>query len=325
MPRDAGAGAGEEEREGAVERIRAILDVDTGMDDAMAIALAVAAPTIDLVALTTVAGNVGIERTTPNTLRVLDYLGAGQIPVYRGMSRPLDRPLDDAAYVHGNDGLGGADIPPSTRGVEAISAPQYLIDAARAAPGELTFIFVGPLTNLAVAVALEPALPRLVQRLVIMGGAFRVPGNTTPSAEFNIYADPQAAAQVLAAGFDATWVGLDVTQQTKLARTQWEALATNATPNGSLIYKIGAQMFRQFERPLNSLHDPLAVAVAADPTLVDAPQEQVVIETSGAVSAGATIIQRKGRDAGGALTKVAQRVDAARFGRYFAETLGLPT
>ncbi len=308
-----------------MEQIRAILDVDTGMDDAMAIALAVAAPTIDLIALTTVAGNVGIDQTTPNTLRVLDYLGAGHIPVYRGMSRPLDRPLHDAAYVHGNDGLGGADFPPSARTVEALSAPQYLIDTARAAPGELTFIFVGPLTNLAVAVALEPELPRLVKRLVIMGGAFRVPGNTTPSAEFNIYADPEAAAQVLAAGFDATWVGLDVTQQTKLARAQWEALATSETPNGKLIYKIGAHMFRNFERPLNSLHDPLAVAVAADPSLVDAPEEQVFIETGGTVSAGATIIQRKGRDPGGSLTNVPQRVDAERFGRYFLETLGLVT
>jgi purine nucleosidase len=307
----------------ALERIRAILDVDTGVDDAMAIALAMAAQTIDLIAVTTVAGNVELEHTTRNTLRVLDFVGAAHIPVYRGMSRPMDRPLHTASHVHGSDGLGGADIPDSSRSVEPRSAPQYLIDAARQSPGTLTFIFVGPLTNLAVATALEPELPRLVKRLVIMGGAFRVPGNTTPAAEFNIFADPEAAAQVLAAGFDATWVGLDVTMQAAFSRAQWDALEGVTAPNAQIVRKAGAQMFINFNRPLNYLHDPLAVAVAADPTLVDAPEEQVMIETGGAYSAGQTLVQRPGRD-GGARTNVAQTVDAERFNTYFTETLGLP-
>lgn len=307
----------------ALEPIRAILDVDTGVDDAMAIALAVAAPTIDLVAVTTVAGNVELHHTTRNTLRVLDFVGASHIPVYRGMSRPMDRPLHTAAHVHGSDGLGGADIPDSTRTVEARSAPQFLIDAARESPGDLTFIFVGPLTNLAVAAALEPDLPRLVKRLVIMGGAFRVPGNTTPAAEFNIFADPEAAAQVLAAGFDATWVGLDVTMQAAFRRAQWDALEGATAPNAQIVRKAGAQMFVTYNRPLNYLHDPLAVAVAADPSLVEAPEEQVMIETGGAYSAGQTLVQRHGRE-GGTRTKVAQAVDAERFNAYFTETLGLP-
>jgi purine nucleosidase len=306
----------------ALEAIRAILDVDTGVDDAMAIALAVAAPTIDLVALTTVAGNVELEHTTRNTLRVLDFVGASHIPVYQGMSRPIDRPLFTASHIHGSDGLGGADIPESSRSVEAISAPQFLIDAARQSPGELTFIFVGPLTNLAVAVALEPELPRLVKRLVIMGGAFRMPGNTTATAEFNIFADPMAAAQVLAAGFDATWVGLDVTTKAVFARAQWDALETATAPNAQIVRKAGAQMFLTFNRPVFQLHDPLAVAVAADPTLVDAPEEAVMIETGGDYAAGQTIIQRPGREEGWA-TKVAKTVDATRFGTFFTATLGL--
>ena len=307
----------------ALEPIRAILDVDTGVDDAMAIALAVAAPTIDLIAVTTVAGNVGIEHTTPNTLRVLDFVGARHIPVYRGMSRPMDRPLHDAAHVHGNDGLGGADFPQSTRTVEPISAPQFLIDAARKEPGALTFIFVGPLTNLAVATALEPELPRLVKRLVIMGGAFRVPGNTTQSAEFNIFADPEAAAQVLAAGFDATWVGLDVTMQARLTRAEWDALEHETAPNAQVVYKAGAQMFHR-GRAFNALHDPLAVAVAADPTFVDAPEELVEIETGGKWTGGATLLASMGRTPHGHPTKVAKTVDSERFSAYFAETLGLP-
>lgn len=307
----------------ALEPIRAILDVDTGVDDAMAIALAVAAPTIDLVAVTTVAGNVELDHTTRNTLRVLDFVGATDVPVYRGMSRPMDRPLHTASHVHGADGLGGADIPESARAVEARSAPQFLIDSARESPGALTFIFVGPLTNLAVAVALEPALPHLVKRLVIMGGAFRVPGNTTPAAEFNIFADPSAAAQVLEAGFDATWVGLDVTMQAALTRAQWDALAHETRPNAQIVRKAGAQMFIKFNRPLNYLHDPLAVAVAADPSLVEAPEEAAMIETGGTYSAGQTLIQRPGRD-GGFATRVAKTVDAERFNRYFTQTLGLP-
>lgn len=307
----------------ALEPIRAILDVDTGVDDAMATALAVAAPTIDLVAVTTVAGNVELEHTTRNTLRVLDFIGATGVPVYRGMSRPLDRPLHTASHIHGTDGLGGADIPQSTRTVEALSAPQYLIDAARQSPGELTFIFVGPLTNLAVAVALEPELPRLVKRLVIMGGAFRMPGNTTATAEFNIFADSMAAAQVLAAGFDATWVGLDVTTQAVFARAQWDALGDATAPNAQIVRKAGAQMFVTFNRPVFQLHDPLAVAVAADQTFVDAPEETVMIETGGAYSAGQTIIQRPGGK-GGFRTRVAKTIDVERFGAFFTETLGLP-
>ncbi len=309
----------------ALEPIRAILDVDTGVDDAMAIALAVAAPTIDLIGVTTVAGNVALEHTTRNTLRVLDYVGGSHIPVYRGVSRPLDRPLHDAAHIHGDDGLGGADFPQSGRSVEPRSAPQYLIDAARQSPGDLTFIFVGPLTNLAVAVALEPELPRLVKRLVIMGGAFRVPGNTTAAAEFNIFADPEAAAQVLAAGFDATWVGLDVTTKALLTRAQWERLAGEKAANAGVVRLAGMRMFTQMGRDTFQLHDPLAVAVAADPTLVESPQEQVVIETGGRYSAGATLCQHKGRETGGFLTNVAHTVDTTRFNIYFTETLGLPS
>ncbi len=311
-----------------MEPIRVVLDVDTGVDDAMAIALAVAAPTVDLIGVTTVAGNVEIAHTTANTLRVLDFVGATQVPVYRGMTRPLDRPLRTAAWVHGTDGLGGADIAPSTRMPETTSAPQFLVDVARANPGALTFVFVGPLTNLAVALALEPELPRLVQRLVIMGGAFRVPGNTTPMAEFNIYADPQAAAQVVAAGFAATWIGLDVTMQTLLNRAQWEALEGATAPNAALVRMMGARMFAIPGRVGIALHDPLAMAVAIDPSLVDAPEERVIVDATHGPCEGATVLLRPNRHdepiGAGSSTHVAQTVDADRFAALFAETLGLP-
>jgi len=307
----------------AIEPIRAILDVDTGLDDAMAIAMAVHAPSVQLLGITTVAGNVGLKYTTQNTLRVLAFLGA-TVPVYRGMSRPLDRPAMDAAWVHGEDGLGGAQLPPATQQPEAISAPQFLIDAARQSPGELTFIFVGPLTNLAIAVALEPELPRLVQRLVIMGGAFRVPGNDTPVAEFNIAADPQAAAQVLAAGFNATWVGLDVTAQTVLARDQYDALADAQSPPARLVRMVAQYAFEERGVEAFQLHDPLAVGVAMDPTLVDAPEEAMAIETALGFTAGQTVIERRKRPSDWTRTRVARTVERERFVALFADTLGLP-
>ena len=140
-----------------------ILDVDTGTDDALALAYAVASPRIDLVAVTTVAGNVDVEKTTANTLAVLDWLGAGDVPVHRGASRPLVRPHRDAIYFHDEGGLGGAQLPPSTRSIGADRGPAALIRLARQRPGELTLVTLGPLTNLAIALNVEPDAARVVE------------------------------------------------------------------------------------------------------------------------------------------------------------------
>src|SRR5215208_3882001 len=166
-----------------------ILDVDTGMDDALALGLAVLDSEIELVAATTVAGNVGIGHTTTNTLTVLDWFGATDVPVYRGASRPLARPLVTAAQFQGDDGLGEAGLEPTRRDTGADSGPAAMVRLARSRPGEITLVCVGPLTNLAIALNLEPALPDLAAGVVIMGGAFHVPGNITEHAEFNIYCD----------------------------------------------------------------------------------------------------------------------------------------
>src|SRR3954451_25494874 len=175
-----------------------ILDVDTGTDDALALAFAVASPDVDLVAVTTVAGNVDVERATANSLAVLEWLGAGDVPVHRGASRPLVRPHRDASYFHDEGGLGGARLPTSMRSVGVDRGPAALIRLARQRPGELTLVALGPLTNLAIALNVEPSLPKLLKSVVIMGGAYTVPGNTTPAAEFNILVDPEAADQVFA-------------------------------------------------------------------------------------------------------------------------------
>ncbi len=185
------------------ERIPIILDVDTGIDDAAAISLAVHSPDADLLSISTVAGNTTIEHATRNTLDVLDLLGATEVPVYRGASRPLVRELFTAAYAHGNNGVGGAELAHSTRSVGGLRGPASIVAHAHARPGEVTLICLGPLTNLAIALNVEPDLPRLLKRVVIMGGAFWTPGNIKPHrhAEFNIYVDPEAAQQVFAGGF----------------------------------------------------------------------------------------------------------------------------
>lgn len=303
-----------------IDRIPLILDVDTGIDDALALALAVHTPAAELIAVTTLAGNVGVERTTANTLAVLDWLGAKDVPVHRGASRPLARAPRDAAYFHDVDGLGGAKLPSSRRGVGADRGPAAIVRLASACPGELTLVCVGPLTNLAIALNVEPTLPTLLREVVVMGGAFNVPGNVTPHAEFNIFADPDAAAQVLSTSFPRlTVVGLDVTQQTALPRSVWEAAGSTGTaqPTARLVAEVCRQAF--VERGLASvyLHDPLAVAAALAPSLLAVEETAVEVLREGAEE-GAT------RASGAGSVRVAHGVDAKRFLQFFTENLSLP-
>lgn len=303
------------------ERVPVILDVDTGTDDALALAYAVASPRIDLIAVTTVAGNVDIEKTTANTLAVLDWLGATDVVVHRGASRPLVRPHRDAIYFHDEGGLGGAQLPPSARSLGADKGPAALIRLARQRPGELTLVTLGPLTNLAIALNVEPTLPELLKSVVVMGGAYTVPGNTTPAAEFNILVDPEAAEQVFAAPFpNLTAVGLDVTEQVALTRDHWNAVsaASSLPPTASLLREVGRFAFSHLGRHQFALHDPLSVAVAVDPTLIDTRQSAISVDT---------VEPERGRTrlVGPGTVHVATSVDAKRAFEEFRRTVGLPT
>ena len=264
--------------------IPVILDVDTGSDDALALAYAVASPELDLVAVSTVAGNIDVTKATANTLAVLDWLGAADVPVHQGASHPLVRPHQDAAYFHHEGGLGGARLPISTRQIGKDRGPAAMIRLARQRPGEITLVALGPLTNLAIALNVEPALTSLVKSVVIMGGAFTVPGNTTASAEFNILVDPEAAAQVFAAPWiELIAVGLDVTEQVALTGRDWqEAQQPPALPpTAALFAEVGRFAFQTLGRDRFALHDPLAVAVARNPGLVEVEEARVEVETSG--------------------------------------------
>lgn len=299
-------------------RVPLILDVDTGIDDAVAIGLAVGSPEVDLLAVTTVAGNVDIAQTTDNTLRVLHWLGATGVPVHRGASRPLVKPHRDAAHVHGTNGLGNAEFPPSPAIVAQLKGPAAMVRLATDRPGEITLVCIGPLTNLAIALNVEPDLPALLRRVVIMGGAYFGPGNITPYAEFNIFVDPEAAEQVFAAPFPAvTVVGLDASHQAPLSRAVWERAGASTDPAASLL----SQTYRAtyLDRGLDAayLHDPLALAVAFDPSLAAYQTGRVTVVLEGD-ERGRTVFHP---EASGA--EIASTVDVERFLALIAERFGI--
>ena len=294
-----------------------ILDVDTGIDDALALSYAIGTVGLDVVAVSTVAGNIDVYRATTNTLNVLSFLGREDIPVHRGATHPLARPHRAASHVHGEDGIGGAELPRSGRSVDVTPGPATIIRLARERPGELTLIAVGPLTNLAIALNVEPRLVSLIPRVVVMGGAYHVPGNITPHAEFNIWEDPEAAAQVFAAGFDdLTLIGLDVTMQVGLQRGDWDRLGrqTDRLPSSELARRVTRMSFEDKGLPQMYLHDPLAVAVALDSTLVSVERSAVAVIITGDAD-GQT------RVTGPGAINVATGVDAERFLASFHASL----
>lgn len=292
-----------------------LMDVDTGVDDAIAIAAAVGAPDADLVALSTVAGNVDVEKTTANTLAVLDWLGVEGVPVHLGASRPLCRPLDDAAHFHGRDGLGDSALLPSGRSLGQDRGPAAIIRQVMARPGELTLVCVGPLTNLAIALNVAPELPSLLRAVVIMGGAFFRAGNVTPHAEFNIYADPEAAGHVFAAPFaELTVVGLDVTERVSISAAAWAGMEDADARGARLIHRVCRRSFEERRDEAFYLHDPLALAVAADASLVETEQFAVDVMT-GDDERGRTVARP------GGTVRVARDVDVARFTAWFQAAL----
>jgi inosine-uridine nucleoside N-ribohydrolase len=257
-----------------------ILDVDTGIDDAVAIALACLSPRADLVAVTTVAGNTTIENATRNSLDVLDMLGCSHVPVYRGASRPLARSLQTAAHKQGDNGIGGAALPASRRHPGEYKGPAAIIRLALERPGELTLVCCGPLTNLAIALNVEPGLTTLLKSVVILGGAYSVPGNMSRTSEFNVYVDPEAASQVFSSPFaNLTAIGLDLTASLEMSREMWENAGRSDTAVGTLLHAIYAASFEapQVGGGYVEFHDALVVAAALEPDLIECEPRTVVV------------------------------------------------
>jgi inosine-uridine nucleoside N-ribohydrolase len=208
-----------------------VIDTDPGVDDAIALLVAAASPEVELRAVTTVFGNVSVSQTTENALRILALAGADHIPVATGADRPLVHPQPHrAAHVHGANGLGGVELPSAQRLAEGTPAVRLLADLLHGSSEPVTVCAVGPLTNLALLVATDPAAAARIERLVVMGGAYGS-GNVTPTAEFNVWSDPEAAQRVLTSGLPITVVGLDVTRPTamdaRLPRRCWRTTSTS--------------------------------------------------------------------------------------------------
>jgi purine nucleosidase len=302
-----------------------ILDVDTGVDDALALAVAARHADIRLEAVVTVAGNVGLELTTRNTLRVLEWLGVSDVPVAAGANAPLAPVVRKADHWHGKDGLGGAQLP-AAKGRALDDGVGFLIERLLAAPGELTLVCTGPLTNLALAVQRQPDVVGAAREVVLMGGAARPPGNVTPVAEFNIYADPQAAAIVFRQSWPLTMVGLDVTNRVQLTRADRDALSGQSSAEAVLVREVTGHHFDGMRIDAIALHDPLAVLVALAPGLVSMVETEVVVETEGEHTEGQTVVDLRTRrlaELAGSNKRVCLEVDSDRARQMFFDSLGL--
>jgi purine nucleosidase len=290
-----------------------ILDCDPGIDDALAIAFAHGHPSIDLLGITTVAGNVGLAQATANALAVCQFIGAAETSVTAGCAGPLLRPALDARQVHGEGGLGGAMLPPPAAGPGAGHAVDYIIDTVGAAPGEITLVATGPLTNIALAVRREPRLAQWAREFVIMGGSAGR-GNTTPAAEYNMWADPEAAAVVFRAGWTVVMLGLDVTLRTGTSPAVLERMG-ELGPLGTEFLRPALEQYRSVHGPVGpAVHDVCAVAWVAAPTLFGLVPARVQVETVGQLTSGMTVTDFEAPgEAGGGNALVAMDIDVDGF------------
>jgi purine nucleosidase len=340
------------------EQIPLILDVDTGIDDALALLYACASPEVDLLAVTCVAGNVDARRVAWNTRAVLEVAGRGDVPVVLGREQPLVKPLVTTPETHGPTGLGYASLPEPSRALEHSEAADRIVELARTRPGEITLVTLGPLTNLAVALEREPALPSLLKGFVLMGGAYKAPGNTTPTSEWNLHVDPDAARAVFAA-----WrpdldgppmdlplaMGLDVTEHAILRPGHLGALARRA---GASLADAGAmaseplrlagsvaanpvlrfigdalRFYFEFHEQYDGfygafIHDPFAVAAALDRSLVFTQPVFVDVETGPGLAHAMTVADWRGTTGQPSNLDVAVAANADAFMERFIDRVG---
>lgn len=272
--------------------MRMIIDTDAGVDDAQAIIMALAHPDVTVEAITTVSGNVHVDKVIPNVFTILEIMRKDAL-VFRGADRSLLGDSKSAEYVHGNDGLGNLqNRPVSNRLVESEHAVQALIHLANESPGEYTLVALGPLTNLALAARLDPSFPQKIKQLVFMGGTIAAVGNTdTITAEFNIFCDPEAAYVTLREFPKSTMISWETTLKHPLSTPQYQELLAIKTPVAQFVEAITAEL-RQRPRQFGALlPDPLAMAVALDPGLITKSEAHpVVVELQGVNTRGQTIL-----------------------------------
>lgn len=295
-----------------------LLDCDPGLDDALAILLAHSDPNLELVAITTVGGNVSLEKTTRNALQLREYLGLIGVPIAAGAAEPLVRAQETAAHVHGETGLGNVVLPEATLPLVDEHAVDLIIRMLAAAPGEIHLVATGPLTTIALALRREPRIAQWAASFVIMGGSY-TRGNATPAAEFNIYADPEAASEVFSAGWEVVMVGLDLTLQAVATSDVLMGLTELGALGNDLVVPL-LTFWQDEDDPEwtgQAVHDVCAVAYVARPELFTSRPARVDIETRGEFTAGATVVDFRASSPN-ALVPIS--IDATGFWSYVRES-----
>lgn len=296
-----------------------ILDCDPGHDDAVAILLALGSPEIDLVGVTTVGGNQSLDKVTYNARAVLEMAHATDVPVYAGCDRPLIRPLEVAASIHGETGLDGVELPEPTRPLEDMHAVNFIIKTImESEPNAITLVPTGPLTNIALACRLEPRIVERVKEVVLMGGGCHV-GNWTAVAEFNVKVDPEAAHIVFNEPWQVTMVGLDLTHQALCTPQVQKRIEAMGTPIAQFVsglmdfFRKSYQDNEDFVDP--PVHDPCAVAYLIDPTVMQTRRCPVDVEIQGELTLGMTVADLRGPEpsADECHTQVATKLDFEKF------------
>jgi len=309
---------------------KVILDVDTGTDDAVALMTAALSPDLELVGATSVNGNTGVEYTTENTLRVFDWIGMPEIPVHRGMDRPMLRPQADlgmASTIHGNL----LDLPAVSRGatLQPGHAVDWLIETYLASDGDIVLCPVGPLTNIAMAIQKEPRILEAIPEIVFMGGAHHM-GNRSPSAEFNVWLDPEAARVVVNCGRPFRMVPLDATHRALLTTDDAQRLRDLGTPAGEAAARFVLQRINGYaatqpilDRPdAAPIHDALAICAIIDPTVLTTELIHVDVEVNAELSWGRTVCDFRSRTDKPANVHFATDADEPKFVRMLLDILG---
>ena len=286
---------------------RILIDTDPGIDDAVAILVALGSPELEVEAIVAVAGNGPLTAMESNARAICELAGRSEIPVYAGCPRPLRGDAVTAMYFHGETGLRDVKLPPPTVPLEAQHGVSFLIDRLRAAaPNSVTWCALGPLTNVATALVLAPEIVLAVDRLVLMGGASRALGNTSPAAEFNILADPHAASIVLDSGLPITMIPLDLTHQVRGTAARIARIRSLGTRSATVV----ADLLEPVSEEPHALHDPCVIAYLLGPELFEGARVNVAVETQSRLTLGATIIDWRGVSGRAANAEVLHTVDA---------------
>jgi pyrimidine-specific ribonucleoside hydrolase len=300
-----------------------VLDCDPGHDDAIALLLGLASPELELLGVSTVAGNQTLEKTTANALRVLEFVGRGDVPVAAGADRPLVRALSVAAHVHGESGLDGPTLPPPAGAAVDRHGVDFLADAVLGSDRKVTLVPTGPLTNVAIFLARYPEAVRNVERIVLMGGSI-AEGNVTPAAEFNIWTDPEAAARVFTSGLPVTMIGLDVTHKALMTDAHAERLRAGR-PAAKLVAEL-YDFFAGYHRRTYGfdgapIHDAVAVAQVVCPGLVETLPRRVDVDCESKLCRGRTVVDLWRRTGKAANADVGVDIDDEAFLELLCERI----